>query len=396
MSVRVFKLLLLLVIGALVGILVARDPGYVLVVYGERALETGLWVALVILVLSYVLLRGALFVIGRVRRGPQALLRWQSERRRGRTLGLMQEGLDDLVQGDWREARGHFERAAGKRSGPLPWLGAALAARLGEDPAAEARLIEQAARQDADAAIFAQGRLQVDNGDWAAATTLLRPLAERTPPHAEALWLCARAAVGAGDHAAFAALLPALRQVRPRGDSAIEALHAESERADLTHLSGAALETRWQSLPRHFRERADLVGDYVRRVAREHPERAETAILDALAQHWATGLVIALGEIPVADPARTLKRVEGWLGKHPEEPALFLTLGRLAARAGRWDQAREHYEMAVRRNAGPAAQAELGRLVHALGEARGVELLVQAAGGLPDLPLPPRSASSVT
>ena len=106
--------------------------------------------------------------------------------------------------------------------------------------------------------------------------------------------------------------------------------------------------------------------------------------------------MIALGEIPVADPARTLKRVEGWLGKHPEEPALFLTLGRLAARAGRWDQAREHYEMAVRRNAGPAAQAELGRLVHALGETRGVELLVQAAGGLPDLPLPPRSASSVT
>jgi HemY protein len=395
MSVRVFKLLLLLVIGALVGILVARDPGYVLVVYGERALETGLWVALVLLALSYLVLRAAFFLIGRVRRGPQALFKWRSERRRGRTLGLMQEGLDDLVRGDWREARSHFERAAGKRSGPLPWLGAALAARLGEDAAAEARLIEQAARQDADAAIFAQGRLQLDNRDWATASTLLRPLADRAPPHAEALWLCARAAVGAGDHATFMALLPTLRKVGPRSDAAIEALHAESERADLARLSGEALEARWRSLPAQLRERADLVGDYVRRVAREHPERAETAIVDALAQHWSSGLVIALGEIPVADPARTLKRVEGWLGKHPEEPALFLTLGRLAARAGRWDQAREHFEMAVRRNAGTAAQAELGRLVHALGEARGIELLVQAAGGLPDLPLPPRSASGM-
>ena len=395
MSVRVFKLLLLLVIGALVGILVARDPGYVLVVYGERALETGLWVALVLLALSYLVLRAAFFLIGRVRRGPQALFKWQSERRRGRTLGLMQEGLDDLVRGDWREARSHFERAAGKRSGPLPWLGAALAARLGEDAAAEGRLIEQAARQDADAAIFAQGRLQLDNRDWATASTLLRPLADRAPPHPEALWLCARAAVGAGDHATFMALLPTLRKVGPRSDAAIEALHAESERADLARLSGEALEARWRSLPAQLRERADLVGDYVRRVGREHPERAETAIVDALAQHWSSGLVIALGEIPVADPARTLKRVEGWLGKHPEEPALFLTLGRLAARAGRWDQAREHFEMAVRRNAGTAAQAELGRLVHALGEARGIELLVQAAGGLPDLPLPPRSASGM-
>lgn len=394
MSVRVLKFLLLLVIGALVGILVARDPGYVLVVYGERALETGLWVALIILAAAYALLRVVLFVIGRVRRGPQALLTWQSERRRGRTLGLMQEALDDLVQGDWREARSHFERAAGKRSGPLPWLGAALAARLGDDAAAEARLLQQAAQQDADAARFAQGRLQLDQKDWATATSLLRPLAERTPPHPEALWLCARAAVGAADRAAFMALLPVLRQVRPRDDEAIEALHAESERADLARLAGEELEARWQSLPRTLRERADIVQVYARQVAREHPERAETAVVESLARHWSSELVALLGELPVADPARTLKRAEGWLAKHAEEPMLFLTLGRLSARAGRWDLAREHFEMAVRRNAGPVAQAELGRLVHALGDARGIPLLVQAAGGLSDLPLPSGSAPS--
>ncbi|MGA1369981.1 MAG: heme biosynthesis HemY N-terminal domain-containing protein [Pseudomonadales bacterium] len=388
MSVRLLKLLVLLVIGALVGILVARDPGYVLVVYGNRALETGLWVALVLLASAYVGLRALLFVLGGLRRGPRGILRWQAERRRNRTIGLMQGGLAALVQGDWREARARFEGAAGKRSGPLPWLGAALAARLGEDGAAEARLIEQATQQDADAAAFALARQQADRGEWGAVASLVRPLAERSPPHREALWLCARAAVGMGDSAAFATLLPALRQARPRGEAEIDQLQVASVRGELAQLSGEGLESRWQSLTKDLRSRTELVLDYVRRAGREHPDRAESVVQEALSHHWSVALVAALGEIPVPDPLRTLKRAEGWVEKHADEPALFLTLGRLALRAGRWAEAREHLEMAVRRNAGPVAQAELGRLIHALGDARGIELMVNAAGALPDLPLP--------
>ncbi|MFM8353663.1 MAG: hypothetical protein ACKOBM_01990, partial [Gammaproteobacteria bacterium] len=68
MSVRLLRLVTLLAIGGLAGLLISRDPGYVLVVYDRIALETGLWVALLLLALAYLALRVTLFLIARLRR----------------------------------------------------------------------------------------------------------------------------------------------------------------------------------------------------------------------------------------------------------------------------------------------------------------------------------------
>ena len=40
------------VLGGLIGTLVVRDPGYVLLSYGDMAFETSLWFALVLLALT--------------------------------------------------------------------------------------------------------------------------------------------------------------------------------------------------------------------------------------------------------------------------------------------------------------------------------------------------------
>jgi len=53
--VKVVLLVLLaaLALGGLVGALVNRDPGYVLVAYQDMALETSLWFAVVLLLLAF-------------------------------------------------------------------------------------------------------------------------------------------------------------------------------------------------------------------------------------------------------------------------------------------------------------------------------------------------------
>jgi HemY protein len=83
-----------------------------------------------------------------------------------------------------------------------------------------------------------------------------------------------------------------------------------------------------------------------------------------------------------------LRVAESWVKEHPNDAALALALGRLALRNRNWSQAREQFEASLHLDPSPAAQAELGRLCLALGDARGTDLLVAAFGELPALPLP--------
>ena len=55
------------VLGGLIGTLVVRDPGYVLLSYGDMAFETSLWFSLVLLVLAYLLLRLLFWLFSRTK-----------------------------------------------------------------------------------------------------------------------------------------------------------------------------------------------------------------------------------------------------------------------------------------------------------------------------------------
>lgn len=391
MSVRLLRLVTLLAIGGLVGILINRDPGYVLVVFDRIALETSLWVALLLLALAYGGLRVTLFLVARLRRGPSGLLEWRARRRQRTADERTLVALDALVRGDWRTARSGFEQAAARGAGATPLLAGALAARLAGDAVGEGDLLDRAARLAPDETAFARGVQCLDAGDWSGARAALQPLAKRADPLPEALWLLAEVALQARDWGAFDALEPALTRARARPPAACEALRVRAAAERLRAAEPSALRALWDAMPRALRHQPTVVLAWVDRVGRLEPDQAEQALREALDHGFVDQLVVAYGTLAARDPAQALATAEGWLRQHPDNAALFLTLGRLAARAGRWAQAREHFEMAVRLQAGPAALAELGRLRHALGDAGGIELAAAAAGAVVGLPLPSSS-----
>ena len=69
-----------------------------------------------------------------------------------------------------------------------------------------------------------------------------------------------------------------------------------------------------------------------------------------------------------ADSGKQLERAETWLKKHPNQPELLLTLGRLCLRNQLWGKAQSYLEASL----GVAASAEtcqvLGSLLEQLGE----------------------------
>ena len=128
------KLLLLilavaLALGGLVGTLVVRDPGYVLVAYDQVALETSLWFAVILLIGTYFVVRLLVFVFVRLGRGRSKLRDWTDARRLRRAENQTVKGLLLMAEGDWEGARRRLESAADRVDVPLVnYLTAARAA----------------------------------------------------------------------------------------------------------------------------------------------------------------------------------------------------------------------------------------------------------------------------
>jgi HemY protein len=394
-NTRLLWLLVLLALGGLVGLLVSRDPGYVLIAYDRMAMETSLWFALVLLVAAYIMVRVLLYLGFRLLRSRGAFARWNATRRSGAADRRTAHGQLLLAAGHWTEAQKHLTRAAPAARAPtVNLLGAARAAEHAGDRTSRDALLKEAraVAGDETAVDFTQATLEHAAGQWTEARATLERLRARHPGHVDAAWLLADCLQRLGDWQALSDLLPQIKT--DRRHSAEQ--KAELERSALLgrmSMSADAAQRAWATLSKPQRRDAVLVAAYARATAAERPDDAERALREALQSGWDSGLVDLYGRVRASETARQLATAEGWLKAHPGDATLFLALGRLALRERRWPQAREYLEMSARLGSSPESQAELGRLYAALGEPRALDVLLEALPDLPDVPLPSGAAA---
>ena len=151
MSIGLLLLLIALMFGGLLGALVIRDPGYVLLAYDEMAVETSLWFAVLLLIVIYFAIRALVFLALRLGRGPVRVRSWSQSRRSRAAQEQTVKGLLLLAEGDWSAARHRLEDAAPRVSTPLVnYLNAARAAHSMGDLAGRDELLRKA--QEADPA----------------------------------------------------------------------------------------------------------------------------------------------------------------------------------------------------------------------------------------------------
>ena len=123
----------------------------------------------------------------------------------------------------------------------------------------------------------------------------------------------------------------------------------------------------WRAMPKRLHEEEALLLAYVDVLASRDAAAAEAALRTGIKRRWATVWVLRYGEIR-ANPSSQLKTASSWLKHHPDDPALLLTLGRLASKAGELPEAKEHLEASLRAESSAATLAELGNLCVANGE----------------------------
>mgnify|MGYP001823071076 FL=1 len=393
MKLALLVLVVAIVLGGLLGTLVGRDPGYVLVTYGETAIETSLWFGVLVLLVGYVGIRLLVFVFVRVAAGSGRFGVWRRDRKMRTAREQTVQGLLLMEEGQWRDAHRLLAAAAPRAAAPLVnYLNAARAAHeMGDEPRRDEllALAHESTPHASFAVGLAQAKLQLDAQRWEQCLATLLELQSESARHPQVLSMLARVHQELQDWEALIDLLPRIKKAKVFADEEYVTLErrAWSERIGA---AGAGLQTVWQDLPKELTRDPQLAAAYAHAArAAGDVDSAEEALRRALDKHWDAQLVALYGEIQSSDPRRQLVVAEGWLKHRASDAALLLTLGRVAMMNEQWAKAREYLEASLRLQRSPEVYGELGRLCSAQGETeRGSEYFARSVAGLPDLPLP--------
>lgn len=304
-------------------------------------------------------------------------------------------GLEALVQGRWARAESLLAHAADEPAGRT------LALQGARRAAAEAGHLEAAAKHQAAliahdptaAALEQAGRLLREGRAEDALAALAGATGTPTP---RGLHLQAEALAGAGRAADALALLPALRREQALDGDGLLALEQRLSAAALAQAPQAdALLQRWQGLGGKLPLHPDVAAAFARRAAALGLEdEGLRAIGDALDAAWDEGLAALYGELPAGRAEARLARAEAWLARHPNSPAMLVTLARVTREQQLWGKAEDFLHRALAQGAGAGAWELLGHVLAARGDERAAIAYanaLRATRGEPALALAGRS-----
>lgn len=369
--------LVLLVAAVLLGGVLLKDTGFVVIGVHGQVIRTSFAFFLVLLLVGIVAVWWTLKALVRLWRAPRNLRHWSRRRRETRAMQNLADGFLAFVQGDWREAERSLSDGARRSDAPLlHYLGAARAAQAQQAADRQAFYLQMAREQGDEAQLpvyLSEMEHALHEHRLDDARTLLDELRRIDGRHDQVLRGEAAFYRAAGEWTALLDLLPRLakRDLLPAAQreameqEAVGGLMLDAERRGDAH----AIKAAWERVARTRRHRPEITARYARALAAcGEQEEAHNLVLGALRRHWDAGLVRLYGELQSPDPLRQLKNAESWLEEHGEEPGLLLALGRLALRNGLWGKARSYLEDLIRRMPTPEAYRLLAEAQEQLGD----------------------------
>ena len=370
------------------------DPGYVVINFRGYVIE----MSVPVLVGLAILLLLAVWIIRKIIVAPRRLGETYGRHRAARSGKKLTRGMIEVAEGNLARGEKLLGRAASTSDSPLfNYLQAARAAHLqGRDERRDEwlRLAYRDAPEAANAVLLTQAEFQIDREHYEQALATLRRLEEDSKNHAHALALMGRLYFKLEDWDALAGILPKLgknTQIKP-GVLESWTIRVRRERLDKA-ADVEVLEQEWKAIPRKKKSNPVLQESYYKGLIRLGlHDRAEKELAGALKSNWRGSLVRLFGLVEATDTTKQLKRAEGWLKNHGEDPDLLLAAARLCLRNELWGKARSYLETVISMRPTPEAYQEYGALLTQMGEANAAAdayrdgLGMVAAGTLPAIP----------
>ncbi len=404
--IRIFLWCLLgLGVASALALLMAVDPGYILIHYRGYSIEATLStvvITLVLLTLLYFALRWLLRLVN-----PLQLLRKSTWKKLVSTSPEKATaiGFNHLLLGRWLEAYKLLVENAEKVENPqFSYLAAAMAAFQRGDRASWSWCLDRAEKKssaDVHGVQNVRAWLEAQSGQHDQALAILAALHRSVPTSPLVLIQLKNIYLTRGDWDSLDGLLGEIEKQKVVAGTELVLLQEKVYQYKLNQASHNSLDNLrlvWQDLPKSLRTNAVLTGTYLQNLLRYNQDTEAGALLTRfLKQHWSDQLVTMLGYVNSKQPKQQLQMMENYLKDKPANPVLLLTLGRLSLRNQLWGKAREYFEQALRATSSSELSAEisaeLGRLLDHLGEHEKSLACYQRAMSLleyklPQLPLP--------
>ncbi len=359
-----------LILSAIAAHFLLGDPGYVAINFRGYLIEMSVPVLVGVVVLAVI----AVWLVRRIVQAPRRLGEAAGRYRAGRAGLKLTRGMIEVAEGNFARGEKLLARAAATSDAPLfNYLQAARAAHLqGKDERRDEwlKLAYEHTPEAANAVLLTQAELQLDREQYEQALATLRRIEENSRDHSHALALLGRLYFKLADWAQLAEILPRLqKQKRVKQDTLDEwtvRVHCESfKRA----ADGEAVVAELKAVPKRLRTNTTILDAYYMGLIRVGMhDKAEKDLAAALKTEWRAPLVRLFGLVEGPNPSKQLKRAEGWLAKHGDDPDLLLAAARLCLRNELWGKARSYLETVISLRPTPEAYQEYGRLLTQLGE----------------------------
>lgn len=350
---------------------VQKDPGFVLVKYGDFSVETSLAFGIIAVAIAALLIHFIFRVLMSIWNLPGAVKRQSKSRRYDKSRRLLNQGLIDLAEGRFDQAESNLIKLVEYSESPLVhYLAAARAAQLqGKHDERDSYLkAAHEARPEAEMAIgVTQAELQLAHQQLEQSLATLTHLRGIAPHHDHVLRLLARVYFELEDWQSLVDLLPDIRKKKLLKESILKNMEGKSYRGFLASAKGnqQALEKAWAKIPKESQTDADLILYYIKlsNRASSNSSSVEQLIIKSLDQKWDNRLVEAYGLFKAIDPNQQLRRTEKWLGDYAKNEYLLLALGRICIRARLWGKAQSYLEASIGVNAMAASCLVLAKLL---------------------------------
>lgn len=371
---RLYTGLAVLLIAVVVALYLSREAGYILIALGEWRVEISMVVFVALLALAGLLLYMILGTTFRIASVPGRMKRWSQRRKLARARTDLNDGLLQLLEGDYGSAQRFLTRRIERSDAPLVnYLAAAIAAQRSGDREARDRYLtaaERGNRRARSSVRLLQAQLQIEAGQWEEAQATLNHLLDRQPEQPRVLELMVACCEALGDWERLTDLLPRIRRQNVVPEERLRTLQRWVAREQITRGSArgpAALENAWKGLPRALRHDPELIGVYADGLITHGLVRAAEALLrKQLQKAWNEQFLRRYLQLPAG--AQVMQQLEHWLRDRPEDPMLLYAAGVIALHQQLWGRARGYLEAAVSRAARPEYFRALGALQERLGE----------------------------
>jgi HemY protein len=347
------------------------DPGYVVINFRGYVVE----MSVPVLVLLTAALFGFIWLARKIIIAPRRIGEAAGRYRSARSGQKMTRGMIDVAEGNFARGERMLARAASTSDSPLfNYLQAARAAHLqGRNERRDdwLKLAYQEVPEAANAVLLTQAEFQLDQGQHEQALATLRRLDENSKNHGHALALMGRLYFRLEDWESLGQILP---RVKKHAQVKAETLATWTVRIHQEQLDRAtdseAMAAAWKAVPKPQKSNISVLEAYYRGLMRtDQHQRAEKELAATLKSNWRGPLVRLFGLVEGVDASKQLKKAEGWLSNHSDDPDLLLTAARLCLRNELWGKARSYLESVISLRPTPEAYQEYGALLNQIGEA---------------------------